>query len=227
MGTADRAPARWAWSGLRLATAAAIVAAIAVTLSASREAWAKAAYADLGALWVNFFSYFTVLSNLAAAVVLTVGAVAVVRLRGAEPAWWSQVRICVAVYMGITGLVYNLLLRGIAVTGGGDTPEWPNEVLHVIGPLVLVLDWLFAPGRTPIAWKRIGVILAFPIVWTAYTLIRGPHVVDQVRGRPTWYPYPFLDPDNGGYLAVSGWVVLIAAAFAGVAALLIWSSRRW
>ncbi len=176
---------------------------------------------------MNFFSYFTILSNLASAVVLAVGAV--VLLCGGNPQLprWNLVRISVAVYMGITGVVYNLLLRGIEPTGPqADIADWPNEILHVVAPIVVVLDWLLAPGRTPIAWKKIWTILAFPIAWAAYTLIRGPHTVDQINGESFWYPYPFLDPHNGGYLAVAGWVVLISAAFAGMAALLIWASRR-
>ena len=36
-------------------------------------------------------------------------------------------------------------------------------------------------------------------LWTGYTLVRGA-LVD-------WYPYPFLDPANGGYGTVAAYVV--------------------
>lgn len=207
----------------------AIVAATVVTLSGSVDAWDAAGYADRATLWVNFFSYFTILANIAAAALLLLGAARLLLHTGtgtgAEPAWLSGTRVAVATYMGITGLVYNLLLRGLAVTGGGDVPSWTNEVMHVVGPVVVVLDWILAPGRRAQPWSRIGVILVFPIAWAAYTLVRGPLVHDQIKGRDGWYPYPFLNPDNGGYLAVAGWVVAIALAFAAVAAVLVRVAR--
>ena len=42
--------------------------------------------------------------------------------------------------------------------------------------------------------------LAFPLAWTGVTLVRG--------ALDGWYPYPFLDPANGGY----GQVAVIAVA---------------
>lgn len=48
--------------------------------------------------------------------------------------------------------------------------------------------------------------LLYPLVWTAYTLIGGA-LVD-------WYPYPFLDPAQGGYGSVATYVgaILIGGA---------------
>ena len=46
--------------------------------------------------------------------------------------------------------------------------------------------------------------LAFPLVWTGLTLVRG-----AIDG---WYPYPFLDPVNGGYGTVAVTVVAITLA---------------
>lgn len=218
---------RTTWVIVRLATSAGIVAAVLVTLAGSVDSWDEANYPDKGTLWVNFFSYFTILSNLAAAVLLLVGAARLLLARpNPEPTWLSGTRAAVATYMAITGLVYNLLLRGIEVTGGGDVPAWTNEVLHVVGPIVVVADWLFAPDRRPLPWRQVATILVFPILWTAYTLVRGPLVDDQVKGKDSWYPYPFLNPDNGGYLAVTGWVLVIALAFACVAALMVRAARR-
>ena len=47
--------------------------------------------------------------------------------------------------------------------------------------------------------------LVFPLVWTAYTLIRGA-IVD-------WYPYPFLDHRLHSIGVVALYVVGIAVAF--------------
>ncbi|MFF2273800.1 Pr6Pr family membrane protein [Agromyces sp. NPDC058136] len=228
------APARTgfsiAWAVLRIAMAVAIIAATVVTYQGSAGSWQEEGYTDLATLNVNFFSYFTIESNLLAAAVLLTGAGLAFAGRLPDPMWFAIVRACAVTYMAITGLVYNLLLRGLPVTGAGeDSHPWTNEVMHVIGPLFLVVDWLVAPGRPRLDWRRVWLVLAFPIAWVVYTLVRGPLVFDQVRAVETWYPYPFLNParQENGYLGVSFWVVVIALAFAVVAVLVVWVSRRW
>lgn len=218
-----------AWAAARVAMGIAIIAATIVTYQGSSGYWAEAGFADLGTLNLNFFSYFTIESNLLAAVVLLIGAGFAVWNRLPDPAWFAVVRACATTYMAITGLVYNLLLRGLPVTGGGDAQPWTNEVMHVIAPAFLVVDWLIAPGRRRLEWRRVWVVLAFPIAWVAYTLLRGPLVYDQVKEVQTWYPYPFLNParQDDGYLGVAFWVLVIALAFAVVATLVVWVSRTW
>jgi len=50
-----------------------------------------------------------------------------------------------------------------------------------------------------------------PLVWLAYTLIRGAVV--------GWYPYPFVDVSVHGYLYVAGACVAVAALLFGLAVL--------
>jgi carbon starvation protein CstA len=202
----------------------AIIAAIVGQLIVSLGVWAGVGTATNV---VNFFSFFTIEANILAAVVLLIGAGLLVRHRGDDPRWYTMLRACAVTYMVVTGIVYNTLLRGIELPQG-QTLGWSNEVLHLIAPLYLLLDWIAAPGRTPLGAKRLLPVLVFPLVWTAYTLIRGPLVVDEIRGNPFWYPYPFLSPhaSDGGYLTVSLYVVLIAAVIAAAGAAVLWISRR-
>jgi hypothetical protein len=145
----------------------------------------------------NFFSYFTIDSNLLAAAVLTVLAV-----RSSPPTaladWWRGLAV---VCMAITGVVFNLLLRTVDV----QTIGWVNDVVHVIMPVALMLDWMTVPARDPIAWPAALRWLLFPSLWLAYTLVRG-----AVTG---WYPYPFLDVPVAGAATVAGVCVAIAAGF--------------
>ena len=71
-------------------------------------------------------------------------------------------------------------------------------------------------------------IVAFPIAWVVYTMIRGPFVTNPASGDPFWYPYPFLNPNNfvNGYLDVSFYIVGIAIAIIGVGFLVVWIGRR-
>ena len=226
---AERSLRRAVFIVTRLLVAATIVAALVTTFSGSWSDWTRAGYPDLGTLVTNFWSYFTVESNAAAAVVLLAGAILLIRGRSNDPAWFTLLRGCVVAYMTVTGIVYNLLLRGVPVSGAALEPfAWTNEVLHVLGPVYLILDWLLAPGRRPLQWNRIAVILTFPLVWVVYSLVRGPLVYDQVLVRQTWYPYPFLNPalSQNGYLSVAFYVILISVVFGGVGALVIWISRR-
>ncbi len=204
-------------TALRLGGAAAIVAAIVAQLVRSIEN-TVAAGDDVGFVLVNFFSFFTIESNVLAVVSLLVGAAAVAAGR-TETVGFTVFRLVAVTFMTVTFIVYNLLLRGIELPQGQTVP-WSNEILHVVGPLLIIADWLLAPGRNRLEWKRVWAVVVFPILWVAYTLIRGPIV--------GWYPYPFLNPTNSenGYLSVAFYVILIAAVMVGVGAAAIWVSRR-
>ncbi|GAB3618562.1 hypothetical protein GCM10027416_31190 [Okibacterium endophyticum] len=202
-----------------------IVAAVVGQLMVSISHWQSRGDERIDIDVVNFFSFFTIQSNVIAAVMLAFGAV--VLIRHSEPVWFPVFRASVTTYMVTTGIVYNLLLRGIELPQG-STLAWSNEVLHLVAPLYVLLDWLFAPGRRPVQWRSLGWIVVYPIVWVGYTLVRGPLTLDQLSGEAYWYPYPFLNPNlpGGGYTSVAFYVAAIAATIVVVAAVLIWTSRR-
>lgn len=215
---------RYAVAIVRVLIAALIIAAIVAQLTHSLAIW-TAQGKDIGFQLVNFFSFFTIDSNVASVVVLLIGAIfAFAKVR--DPHWYTVFRVIVVTYMAVTGIVYNLLLRGIELPQG-QTVEWSNEVLHVVACAYLVLDWFLAPGRTALAWRTLRAIAVFPIVWVVYTLIRGPFAI-QDNGKP-WYPYPFLNPQlaNEGYFSVAFYVVLITLVVLSAGAGAIWVSRRW
>jgi hypothetical protein len=111
----------------------------------------------------------------------------------------------------VTFVVYGLLLSGTDV----DTAiPWVNTIVHQVFPIAIIVDWLIDPPRHRIAFRQSLVWLVYPLVWTGYTLLRGA-VVD-------WYPYPFLDPANGGYPSVAAYVVAILIFGAILCAILAW-----
>lgn len=144
----------------------------------------------------NYFSYFTVLSNVLTVLALAVGGVA-----DPQGERWQLFRGGVTLYMVITGIIYAVLLAGIDV---GVADPWTNNVVHRIMPVVILIDWIVVPPRKKISEAQSLIWLVFPFVYGIYSLIRGP-IVD-------WYPYPFLDPRSQGYVAlVIGLLVLVAA----------------
>lgn len=152
----------------------------------------------------NFFSFFTIQSNIIAAVVLLVGAVLAPRASIA----WDLVRGGAAVFMILTGVVYNTLLVGLE--GSLETSDpWANDIVHTIIPIVMAIDFLLIPLARRLRWRDATVWAIYPLIYLAYTLIRGP-IVD-------WYPYPFLDPRrDGGYPQVALMCVAIFLGFLAV-----------
>jgi hypothetical protein len=162
---------------------------------------------------VNFLSYFTIQSNVAAALLLTWE---VVRPPESQSATGAAVRGAVTLYMAITFLVYWVLLTDPNI-GGADA--WVNIVLHLIAPVAVVVDWIVRPPRRLPGRSVLFAWLAWPLVFVTYSLIRG--------ALEDWYPYPFLDPDEaGGYVGVAGFCLGILAAFVLVGLALHWWPSR-
>ncbi|TFC50033.1 MULTISPECIES: Pr6Pr family membrane protein [unclassified Cryobacterium] len=202
-------PFRRAVGVLRILLATLVLAAIVtqITDQLLNDAFDPAAY----------FGFFTIQSSLMNVVVLFVGGVLALRL-AAEPELLARVRMSTLAYAVITGVVYNLLLRNQPADGTFEGLTWPNEVLHVWAPALILLDWLLAPGRPALAWKRIWFALIYPLVWLAYALLRGTFT--------DWWTYPFLNPDEpGGWPSVFLYVLVIAVVIAGISAIAIGLSR--
>ncbi|MCM6764360.1 Pr6Pr family membrane protein [Rathayibacter sp. ZW T2_19] len=160
----------------------------------------------------NFFGFFTIQGNILLAVILLVtGGLSLAR-RPQSPGL-VLARGAATGYIAIVGVVYNLLLAGLA---GGVTLPWANTVMHVLFPLYGVLDWLLVGDRPPLPWRRLWVVVLYPIVWLVVVLVRG--------ATDGWVPYPFLDPANG-YGSVAAYVAAIAVAFV-LAGALSWAVSR-
>lgn len=162
----------------------------------------------------NFFSYFTILSNVLVAVGLTSSTLMPRTIFGK---YFSSISVksAIALYIFIVGLVYNLVLRGIWEPKGWQLVA--DNLLHVAVPLFYVVYWLIFIPKGTLNWKD-GIVWAyFPLTYLIYSLIRG-HLMG-------WYPYPFLNVAKLGYQKVfvnSGFMVI---AFVVVGLLLIAFNR--
>jgi hypothetical protein len=146
---------------------------------------------------VNFFSYFTIQSNLIGVAALFLAAAAPSDRRRPRV---ELVRGAAVVYLTVTLVVFALLLSGTNV----DTAvPWVNTVVHRVFPIVVLADWLIDPPSVAISFRRSLVWLVYPLVWVGYTLVRG--------AATGWYPYPFINPANGGYATVAVYIGVIVA----------------
>ena len=157
---------------------------------------------------LRFFAFFTIQSNL-----LGVAVFVALLARGDRPRSPSLevLRGAAALYLTVTFVVVILFLSGADVQ---LDLQWVDFVLHKFFPAVMVLDGLVDPPITRLGVRHALIWLAYPLVWVTLTLIRG--VADD------WYPYPFLDPANGGYASVAVSFVTILAFFLVIGAGLIW-----
>nr|WP_269802916.1 Pr6Pr family membrane protein [Pseudomonas uvaldensis] len=172
----------------------------------------------LGGL-VNTFSFFTVLTNILVAVVLTwelTERPSVVRRWFLLP----SVRSGIAVSIALVGLAYNLLLRHLWQPDGLQFVA--DELLHDVVPLLYVVYWWLCVPKGTLRLRHIGLWVVYPVVYFAYLLLRGDWLAT--------YPYPFIDVASLGYRQVfinaggilAGFVVIAL----GVVGLDRWKGRH-
>ena len=166
-------------------------------------------------LMANYFSFFTILTNLLVAVGLT--------LSLARP--HSRLgRLCsrpvaasgTAVYIAIVGISYSLLLRRLWNPQGAQ--KVADILLHDLVPVMYVAYWLIFVPKGSLRWKDALFWLPYPLLYFCYSLIRGAAV--------GWYPYPFIDASKLGYSRVLANAAMLVCAFLAVARLVV-AVGRW
>ena len=197
---------------LQLTVAAAIITGLVSTYVNASQAH------DTDFTGLNFFSFFTIQSNILCAVVLIMGA-ALIASNKPYGAWFTFLRGGMVINMIITGLVYMLLLQHAGNAHAGLQWNWQNFVAHQFSPLFVTVEWLIWAPRYRISLKQSFLWLAYPVLWLVYTFIHA-----AITG---WYPYPFLDPSLvGGWGGVTIYVICITIAFFIIASLIAWISRK-
>ena len=128
----------------------------------------------------NFFSFFTIQTNLFAIAML--GLVVIVR-PPERTVLFDAVRGAVTLYITITGVVFALLLPGLQESL--DTHiAWVDFTVHKLMPVVLVADWLIDPPRHRLSF-RIGACLA-----ALSARVPGVHADPRGSGRLVPVPVP-------------------------------------
>jgi len=182
--------AAWTWLGL------AIQFVISATGMYPTQATKPSSYGFLNAPGaegavgriVDFFSYFTIWSNITVAVVATLLALDPAR----DGRWMRAVRLSGLLMISITGLVYGVILAGLSELRGWEVLA--NFFIHQSVPLLAAVVFVVAGPRGWIDWPTIARSMVLPLVWLAYVLVRGV-VIDA-------YPYFFLDVAVLGYPAM-------------------------
>ena len=172
----------------------------------------------LDGTWL-FLGFYTILTNLLVAGVLTAAAL---RARGAVGRFLQRpgVQTAAAMSIVIVGLIYNLMLRQLWSPTGLLLVA--DAIVHDAMPLLYLLYWWLAVPKAGLRWSQVLIWQSYPAGYFAYVLIRG-----AVSG---WYPYPFVDVGALGYVQVLIDAVAVLVAFVVVGLLLValgrWQARR-
>ena len=186
-----------------------LVVQFLITVPASLEAGRS-----LAGSVVFYFSFFTILTNIAAVLVH------VSLLSPAGYAWLpifagSRVRAGVAVSITLVLLVYATVLAQI----------WEPEglfllcdvLLHYVTPVLFVAWWLAAGANGKTRWSDVPHWMLYPLAYLFYALARG-----QFAGE---VPYPFLDVAANGGAAVALSALAVLAAFLVLSILAVLADR--
>lgn len=166
---------------------------------------------EAGASLIDYLGYFTNQTSLLTSLVL-IATGGIVLAGRVPPGWLVLARAVATSCMIIVGVIYNTL-----VPGTGSAPPWVSAILHIWFPALVVFDWLMVRDRCAVPWRRLWVVLPYPVVWLTVVLVRG--------ATDGWVPYGFLLPERGIVsltLHVVGLLVALIAAGA-----LVWAASRW
>jgi hypothetical protein len=177
----------------------------AITIPASMAAGRSL----LGSI-VFYFSFFTILTNIAAVLVHAS------LLSPAGYAWFPafagrRMRAGVAVAIALVSIVYVTVLAGLLKPQGLFL--LCDVLLHYVTPAIFLLWWLLAGADGSTRWRDISLWTIYPLAYLAFALLRAPFAGEV--------PYPFLDIARNGAGSVAVSVLGVTALFLGLGVLAV------
>ena len=150
---------------------------------------------------INFFSYFTILSNILCAVCLTL-----------PTATENPVlRTGIALYISVTGGIYVLILKDLWAPTG---LQWvADTLLHYVTPAFFLIDWALLSRKGALKWRSALIWLGFPLLYAVWTLAHG--------AQSGFWPYPFMDASKLGMTRVLTNVAGLIVGFLGLSLLFV------
>jgi hypothetical protein len=138
----------------------------------------------------RFFTYFTILTNILAALCFTL-ILGKPSSSGGKFFARPRTQTAIAIYILMVGIVYNTILRSLWHPQGYQ--RIADELLHVVNPAFFLLYWLFFVRKSAAAipWTSLALWLLYPLGYLILILLRG-----ALSG---WYPYPFMDVVQLGF----------------------------
>lgn len=168
------------WAGLLLG-----LAGLVLQFTISMQAL-LATGRDLPGALGHFFSYYTILNNIA---------VVLVYLSAVTSAGWlslfrrPMVRAIVAANIALVGLYVLFVLRFLQSLEGLFVLA--DALLHYVCPLIYVVWWAVTQRHGTLRWSNLPLMILPTLVYFVYAMARGAWVQE--------YPYPILNAVQLGY----------------------------
>jgi hypothetical protein len=164
---------------------------------------------------VRFFSFFTILTNILAAICFTTVAM---KTSESTNGFFSRPTTlsAVTIYIIVVGIVYNIVLRFLWTPQG--LQRFVDELLHSFIPVLFLLFWILFVPKQQLQWKHIFIWLVYPLIYLLFILLRG--------ASSGFYPYPFINVSEIGYAKAIINSVVLCGCFLGLSALLIGVAKR-
>jgi hypothetical protein len=137
---------------------------------------------------INFFSYFTIISNILVAMAMTLPWLAP-HSRVGRFFLLPAARTAIVAYIIIVAVVYHTMLSRLYHPQGLRLVC--DIILHYVMPPLFVLDWLLFVEKHDLSWKLPLPSFALPVVYLIWTALHGAFA--------GFYPYPFLNVNRIGY----------------------------
>lgn len=165
----------------------------------------------------GFFVYYTNISNLIAFGLMAYLWVIEYRIYQGKKAIFKypNVRFVITILILVTLIIYNTLLGNML-----EPSYWQvrNVIMHLLGPILVVLDFLLFNPSNNLKWYAILYSLILPYLYVLVTLFIGVFTNS--------YPYFFLDVNVIGYLGVFRWVLILTAGFLVLSAILVLYNKK-
>lgn len=160
-----------------------------------------------GEFHASSFRYFTNLSNLLCLLYFLIDAVWILarRARDGSKNWFPALKGAAMMGVTVTCIVAYAILGSFTM---GPTMRIAVRLVHLVVPVMTVLDWLLFDEKGAFTWRS-------PLGWTAFPLVYFGVVLllaEVLPGVP-FYPYPFMNVATRGLVPVLVTVALLTAFF--------------
>lgn len=165
-------------------------------------------------VWM-YFAFFSVITNLLVAMVLTLP---LIRPQSAVGRFFarSHVLTTVATSIVLVCIAYNLLLRQLWNPHGAQLVA--EVIMHDVMPVLFLIYWWLRVPRGSVRWGDLAPMSVYPIAYFGYAMLRG-----AVFG---FYPYPFINVAQLGYERVITNALAILVGYLIFATILIALKRK-
>lgn len=169
----------------------------------------EGAFESTPARVVNYFSFFTVQSNILVAVTTGLLAMSLDR-RGTV---FRVLRLDAVICIAVTGVVFHLALADLQELTGWD--KLADVLLHTLSPILGPLGWLVFGPRHHLTARVVGLAVVAPVCWLGYAFIYG--AVTEDRNGNDYYAYPFMNVQEHGYAVALFRCAIVAGLFLALA----------